>query len=183
MKDALEMRIAHADLVHVIEGVADVVDARTAHADALRHQARTAVQVELAHIGGVGGIGDEREGAHGLVLDLHRNQPRLVDAARHLPVPETRQRAPQAWCIDAVSHAPARAAAAQAHHQAGLAVRAAVARRQDAERAVVTVRAAERLLLVLEAGRPHERAVAEHPEVAFRQSRAELAERHCAATI
>jgi hypothetical protein len=107
MKDALEMWIAHADIVHVIKGVADVIDARTAHADALRHQACTAVQVELAHIGRVRGIGDEGEGAHGLVLDLHRNQPRLVDAARHLPVPEPRQRAAQARRIDAVSHAPA----------------------------------------------------------------------------
>ena len=58
------MRIAHADVVHVIERVADVVDARPADADSLRHQPRAAVQVELAHVGGMRGIGDESQGAH-----------------------------------------------------------------------------------------------------------------------
>jgi len=45
MQDALEVRIAHADLVHVVERVADVVDARSPDADALRHEARAALQV------------------------------------------------------------------------------------------------------------------------------------------
>ena len=66
MQDALEVRIAHADRVHVIERVADVVDARPADADALRHQPRAAVQVELAHVGRMRGIGDEGERAHRL---------------------------------------------------------------------------------------------------------------------
>ena len=64
MQDALEMRIAHADIVHVVERIADVVDARPADSDALRHQARAAVQVELAHAGRVRGIGDEGKRAH-----------------------------------------------------------------------------------------------------------------------
>ena len=88
MKDALEMRIAHADFVHVVERVADVVDAGTAHADALRHQARAAVQVELAHVGWVRRVCDEGQRLHGLALDPDRDQARLVDAARHLPVPQ-----------------------------------------------------------------------------------------------
>ena len=67
MQDALEMRVAHADLAHMVEGIADVVDARAAHADALRDQARAAVQVELAHIGRVGRIGHEGERLHGSV--------------------------------------------------------------------------------------------------------------------
>jgi hypothetical protein len=183
MKDALEVRIAHADVVHVIERVADVVDARPPHADALRHQPRAAVQVELPHVRRVRGIGDERERVHGVALDSHRDEARLVHPSRHLAVPEPRERAAQARRVDAVGHTPAGAAAAKAHHQAGFALRAAVARGQDAQRAVVAVRAAERLLFVFEARRPHERAVAEDPEVAFGQPRAELAERHCAATI
>lgn len=65
MEDALQVRIAHSDLVHVVERLADVVDARTARADALRYETRAAVQVELADIGGMAGIGDEGERAHG----------------------------------------------------------------------------------------------------------------------
>ena len=42
------MRIAHAYAVHVLEGVADVFDARAALPDALRYQPRAAVQIELA---------------------------------------------------------------------------------------------------------------------------------------
>ena len=61
MQDAFEVRIAHADLVHVVEGIADVVDARAAHADSLRDQARAPVQIELAHERRMGGIGDEGE--------------------------------------------------------------------------------------------------------------------------
>jgi hypothetical protein len=184
MQDALEVRIAHADLLHVIEGVADVVDARTAGADPLRHKPRPAVQVELAHVGGMCGIGDEGERA-----DLpprgepHRDEARLVHAARHLAVPQPLERAAQPRRVDAVGHAPAGAAAAKAHHQARLALRAAVARREDAERAVIAVRAAERLVLVVEARRPHQRAVAEHPEIAFGQSRLELAELHVRARL
>ena len=184
MQDALEVRIAHADVVHMVERVADVVDARAADADALGDEARAAVKVELAHVGGMRRVGNECKRPHGFPgSDPDRDQARLVDPARHLAVPEPRERAAQARRVDAVGHAPARAAAAQAHHQPGLALRAAVARRQDAQRAVIAVRPAERLALVVEARRPHERAVAEHPEVAFRQPRAELAERHCAATI
>ena len=169
------MRIAHADVVHVVERVADVVDARPANADALRDQPRAAVQIELAHEGRVRWIGDESERAHGPRLDPYRDQPRLVDAPRHLAVPEPRKRAAHPWRADAVGHAPARSAAAKSHHEAGLALRAAVARRQDAERAVVAVRAAERLLHVVEARGPHERAVAEYPQVSLRQPRGELA--------
>ena len=64
MQDALEVRVAHADRVHVIEGIADVVDTGAAHADALRDEPRPAVQVELAHVRRVRRVGDESQGAH-----------------------------------------------------------------------------------------------------------------------
>ena len=177
------MRIAHAHLVHMVERVADVIDAGAASADSLRDETRAPVQVELAHVSGVRRIGDERKRAHGPRSDPYRDEARLVDAARHLAVPQPRECAPQARCVDAVGHAPARAATAQPHHEAGLAVRAAVARRQDAERAVVAMRPAKRLARIVEAWRPHERAVAEHPQVTLRQPRGEFAEGHCARTI
>ena len=178
------MRIAHADLVHVGEGVAYVIHAWAARADSLRHQARAPVQVELAHIGGMQRVGYESERAYFLARrEAHRNQARLVDAPRHLAVPEALERAAQTRCIDAINHAPARAAAAQPHDEPRLALRAAIARRQDAERAMVAVRSAKRFLPVLEARRPHERAIAEHPEIPFGQQRLELAERHSARNI
>jgi hypothetical protein len=156
VEDALEMRIAHADLVHVVERIADVVDAWTARADSLGDEARAAVQVKLAHVRRMRRIGDERERAHCSCPNLYRDQARLVDPARHLAVPEPRERAAQARRVNSVGDAPAGSAAAQAHDEAGLAPRAAVARRQDAERAVVAVRAAERSLPIVEAGRPHQ---------------------------
>jgi len=64
VQDALEVGVAHAHVVHVVERIADVVDARPARADALCDQPRAAVQVELAHVGGMRGIGDESQGAH-----------------------------------------------------------------------------------------------------------------------
>ena len=64
MQDALEVRVAHAHVVHVIERFPDIVDARPARADALCDQPRAALQVELAHVGGMRGICDESQGAH-----------------------------------------------------------------------------------------------------------------------
>jgi hypothetical protein len=184
MQDALEVRVAHADLVHVIEGVADVIDAGAADADSLRHEPRPAVQVELAHVRRMRGIGDEGERADVAPRGQpHRDEARLVHAARHLAVPKPGERAAQPRCVDAVRHAPAGAAAAKAHHQAWLVPRAAVARREDAQRAMITMRSAEGLVLIVEARRPHKRAIAEHPEIAFGQLRLELAEPHVRAKL
>ena len=62
MQDAIEMRIAHSELVHVRERVSDIVDRSTALADSLRDEPGAAVQVELAHISGMRRICEKREG-------------------------------------------------------------------------------------------------------------------------
>jgi len=135
--------------VHVRERVPDVVDRGTALPDALRHQPGAAVQVEFAHIGGMRWIGEKRERANmASARDLHLEQARRVHAPRHFALPQPRQRPAHAIGVDAVCDAPARAAAAQAHHQAGLALGAAVARRKDAQRPVVAVDQAARFLAV-----------------------------------
>ena len=177
------MRIAHADVMHVIERVADVVDARPADADALGDEPRASMQVQLAHVGGMSGVGDERQGAHGFAPDPDRDQPRLIHPSRHLAIPEPCECASQSSRVDAICHSPTRPAAAQAHHEARLLFRSPVARGKDAERAVITVRAPERFLAVIEAGRPHERAIAKHPKVAFGQLCAELSQVHRCARI
>ena len=184
VQDAFEVRVAHADLVHVIERLADVVDAGSARADTLRDEACAAVQVELADVGGMRGIGDEGERAnHAPARQAHRDQPRRINAPEHLAFPEIGQRTARGALVDPVRHAPARAAAAQAHHQAGLLARAAIAGGEQAQGAVIAVRAAEHLARIAEARRPHQRAVTEHPQVAFRQPRGEFGKFHFGATI
>jgi hypothetical protein len=107
------MRIAHADLVHVFERIADVIDARPTHSDALRHQPCAAVQVELAHVGRVSGVGDEGKRAHLAPRgETHRDEPRLIYAPRHLAVPEPCERAAQRARVDTIGYSPARATAA-----------------------------------------------------------------------
>src|SRR5687768_3589838 len=184
MQDALEMRIAHADLVHVVDGVLDVVDAVAALADALRHQARPAVQVELAHEGRMRRVGEEREGHHRAApRGAYRHQARLVYAARHLAVPQVPEHPAHAPRLDAEGHAPARAAAAQADDQPRPEFGAAIAGGKNAERAVVAVHAADAPFLVAEPGRPHQRAVAEDPEVAARELRHEILKLHLATPL
>jgi hypothetical protein len=88
VQDALEVRIAHADLFHMVERVADVVDAGAALADALCHQPRAPVQVELADVSRMRGIGEEGERAHVAARRKARaHQARRVHPPRHLAVP------------------------------------------------------------------------------------------------
>jgi len=179
VQDALEVRVAHADFVHVVERVLDVIHARPADADALRDESRAAVQVELAHIGAMRRVGKKRQRSdRAPAAQPHRDEARPVHAPRHLAVPQPPEGAQNLGGIDAKRHAPAGAAAAQPHHQAGTALRAAVARRQDAQGAVIAVRPPGSLGLVGKAGRPHERAVAEYPQISMRQLRAEFIELH-----
>ena len=164
------MRVAYAHLVHVLERVADVVDARAALADTLRDELRPAMEVELAHVRRVRRIGDEGERVHAAAARQRRgDEARLVDAPRHFPVPEPGERTAHLASRDAKRHAPARAAAAKAHDEPGLAVRAAVAGGKDAQRPVIAVHPGEAPFPVREAGRPHERAVAEDPEIFVRE--------------
>jgi hypothetical protein len=82
------MRVAHAELMHVVEGVADVIHARPTLPDALGHQARTPMQVELPDVRRVAGIGDEGERPDAPApARADRDEARLVHAARHFPVP------------------------------------------------------------------------------------------------
>jgi len=113
VEDALQMRVADPELLHVLEGIPDVVDRGTALSDALRDEPRTPVEVELAHISGMHGVCEKRERANlASPRDLHLEEPGRVHATRHLALPQARQRAAHAVCVDAVGHAPARAAAA-----------------------------------------------------------------------
>src|SRR5436309_3387259 len=85
-------------------------------------------------------IGEEGERLHPAASrQRRRNEARHIDTARPLAVPEGSERAAHAAARNAKRRAPARAAAAKAHHQAGLAMRAAIARGQDAERAVIAM--------------------------------------------
>lgn len=64
MQDALEVRIAHAQLAHLSKRVPDVIHAMAALADALRDQPGAPMQVELLDVGRMRGVGQKGEGAH-----------------------------------------------------------------------------------------------------------------------
>jgi hypothetical protein len=163
----------------VLERVPDVVGAPAALADALRHQLGAAVQVELATVLRMVGIGDEGQRPDAApARDAHGHQPRVVHAPAHFPVPQPSDGEGDVRGGDAEGHAPARAAAAQPHHQPGAVVRAPVAGGKDAQRPVVAAQQCHRALAEEEARRPHQRAVAEHPEVAAREHGAECREIH-----
>jgi len=88
MQDALKVRVAYAHLAHLVEGIANVVDAAAALPDALRHQPGAPVQIELAHVGGMRGVDEEGERAHlPAGTQLHAQQAWRIDAAGHLPLP------------------------------------------------------------------------------------------------
>src|SRR5688572_20486743 len=124
-------------------------------------------------------VGEEGEGANlAAGAQSHAQQAWRINAARHFARPQSRESVAHPVRVDAKRHAPARAAAAQPHDEARLALRAAIARGEDAQRPVVAVDPAGSLRLVAEAGRPHQRAVAEDPEVAFGQLREEGLQRH-----
>jgi hypothetical protein len=165
---ALKVRIAYAKGVHMLDGIADIVDARAAHPNALHHHPCPSMQIELAHVGRVFGIGKKGERAHAAPARCaHRQKARFVHAPGHLAIPELRQRAANPARLDAKSHPPAGAALAKAEHEAWPSVRAAIARRQDAKRPVIAVELGDRLLFVSKSRRPHERAIAEYPQIAF----------------
>src|SRR3954468_24927198 len=101
------MRVAHTYIVHVLDGVADVVDAVAALTDALRHHARAPVQVEFAHEAGMGRVGKKGEGTDtSAAARVHWYEPRLVDAAGHLPIPQALEHVLHARRFDAERHAP-----------------------------------------------------------------------------
>jgi hypothetical protein len=82
------MRVAYAELVHVVQGVADVVDARPSLADSLGDQPRTAMEIELAHVGRMPGVGDESQRPDTpSATHACRDELRRIDAARHLAAP------------------------------------------------------------------------------------------------
>lgn len=119
MKDSFEVRIAHARAVHVLEGVLDVVDAMPALTDALRYQPRAAVQIQLAHIGRVGRVGDEGQRPHPSLPQPGGNEARFIYPAHHFAAPQPFQRLAHLGGSDAKRRSPARAAAAQPQHQTG----------------------------------------------------------------
>src|SRR5436305_6451100 len=92
MENALEMGIAHPDRMHMVKRVLDVIHASTPLSDALRHQARSAVEIELPDVGGMAGICEERERPDLALTDPDAHRLRLIDPARHLAHPQARQR-------------------------------------------------------------------------------------------
>jgi hypothetical protein len=176
---AIKVRIAHAYLVHVGERGAQVVDIAPALAAALRHEAGGGRHVEIP-----GELAVRRIGNEGKRPDLFAtphpdaHETRHIHAIAHFPVPEVDQDSPRLRGRNPVGDAPAGAAGAKAHDESRLPGGPAVAMRVDAKSAMIAVNPARRFLAEAESGRPHERAIAEHPEPAERRQAQKLGERH-----
>src|SRR6185503_2546500 len=141
-----------------LERPADVLGAAAALADALCDQLSPPMQIQLANVLRVSGIGHERERPDlAPALDAHRDDPRFVHSAQHFTCPEPLKNTVYSCGRNAERHSPARTASAQSHHQTGLRRRAAVSRREDAERAMVAPDEADGLALVAEIRVPHQR--------------------------
>src|SRR5262249_59680445 len=93
MEDPLKVRVAHAELVHVLQRIADIVDCGTALPNSLRDEARAAVQVELAHVGRMRRIGEKRERANtASPRDLHLQEARRINTPQHFAITKLRRR-------------------------------------------------------------------------------------------
>src|ERR1700754_596076 len=102
-----------------------------------------------------------------LVLEPYRAHHLAVDAGDLLALAQIGDDGAAVLLRDLVCDAAAGAAAVEAEHQARAFGRAAMDKRIDAERAVFADQPRRHLLDELKARPPHQRAVAEHPEVAF----------------
>ena len=106
---------------------------------------------------------------------------RHVDVVQHFALPQRAQHAAHARRRHAKRHAPAGAAAAQAHHQAGLVAACRGSGATGCTGAVVAAHQPGLSARRAEARRPHERAVAEDPQIAARQGVEKLGDLHLAA--
>src|SRR6185312_11920067 len=103
---------------------------------------------------------------------------RAVGAHRHLAAPEPRKLLAVARPREAVGEAPAASAALEREDEARALGRPAVDARPEAEVAVIAVERGHALRIEGELGVPHERAVAEDPDLAIaRVGREHLLER------
>jgi hypothetical protein len=102
------VRIANAEFMHVSDRVADVFRARPALANALGHEARAPVQIELPYVSRMRGIGEEGERAYvapGSEPDFQK--PGRIHPPGHLPFPEPHERMPHPCGANPECHPPA----------------------------------------------------------------------------
>src|SRR5208282_1189551 len=165
--------VLDAELVEMAHRVDEVLGARTAGAVALADELGDALELKrpgvlrMAASGDVGVGVDAPAPAH----ELDRNGALLVDVAGHLALVEIGEDLLAPHGCHAVGDAAAGAARLQAEHQARQLGRAAIAPRVDAEGAMVAAQEGRRALEIGEARVPHERAVAEDPELSVRRHR------------
>jgi hypothetical protein len=87
-QDAIQVRVAHAELVHVGQRIAQVIDVAAALADTLCDEHGGAVHIEIPGELSVPGVSDEGEGADlAAAADAHAHEARPVDAVAHLAAP------------------------------------------------------------------------------------------------
>ncbi|MDA9455816.1 hypothetical protein XI00_16525 [Bradyrhizobium sp. CCBAU 21359] len=120
----------------------------------------------ILHMAAVDDIGERGDALARIVLQPHRAHHLAIDRGDLLARPQIRDDLGAVLFSDTEGDAAAGAAAVEPEHQARLLRRAAMDEGIDAERPVLADQPRRDALLEVEARSPHQRAVAEHPEVA-----------------
>src|SRR6516165_10657823 len=121
----------------------------------------------ILHMATVDHIGKRADALPRLVLKPHRTRHLAVDRGDLFARTQVGYRRGAILLGDTKCDAAAGAAAVQPQHQAGLFRRSAMDEGIDAKRAVLADQPRRDALDEIEARPPYQRAIAEHPEVAF----------------
>ena len=141
---------------------------------ALLHEAQLVAQRQppgILHMAAIDHIGQRADPLAGFVFEPHGTHHFAIDMGGLLAAAQILDDVAALLRRHPERDAAAGAAAVEPEHQAGLFRGAAMVERIDAERAVLADQPGRDLLDEVETRPPHQRAVAEHPEVAVGQFR------------
>ena len=169
--EPFQFAVAHADRRQMVVGLGDVggVVARLAAAGADDFEHRVAVEApRVLRVQPVGDIGQRLHPLAG--LQRHRDRPLDIDRGDLLALAQIADGRLAQRRGDREGHAGAGAAAVEAEHEPGFFGRAAIDVGVDAQGPAPAAHGRPRAGRVGESRPPHQRAVAEHPEVAVRRA-------------
>ena len=169
-RELMQLRVAKAFGLDRLHGRRHVVAVGAGLAVTLQHMAVLVGERQPAgvlHMAAVDDIGERGDAFTRFVLQPHRAHHLAIDRGHLLARPQIGDHVGTVLFSDAEGDAAAGAAAVEPQHQARLLRRAAMHEGIDAERAVLADQPGRDAFLEFEARPPHQRSVAEHPEVAL----------------
>src|SRR6516225_852029 len=121
----------------------------------------------ILHMAAIDHIGKRADALPRIVLEPHRAHHLAIDGGHLLARTQIGDRLPAVFCGHAERDAAADAAAIEPEHQSRFFRRTAMDEGIDAEGAMLADQPRRNPLDEFETGPPYQRAIAEHPEVAF----------------